>query len=155
MDVQTYLFGVDLSEANKVGVKSDRIFPYQWRETDRYILFIYTLIQDNKNNGGGESVTFFYSYFDKKSRQLYHFFEGTTRLDSQLFMENSVSGALPFILSYAEIEDHQLSVIYSKKRLDDIIKSRGFSSLPLEQRNKLKTLYHELDDSEVLIMILE
>jgi len=142
VDLQTYLFGVI----------SEKLFPYKWRETDRYILFIYTLIHDNKEGGNAQ---FFYSYFDKKSRQLYHFSEGTTRPDSQFFMENSISGALPFILSYAEIEDHQLRVIYSKKRLDNIIRSRGFSSLPLEQRNKLRTLHHELDDSEVLIMILE
>ena len=155
IDVQTYLFGVDLSEVNLVGVKSEKLFPYKWRETDRYILFIYTLIHDFKNNSGGESVTFFYSYFDKKSRQLYHFSEGAAVPDNQFFMENSIPEALPFILSHAEIGDRQLHVVYSKKRLEDIIKSRRFASFPLEQRNKLRMLHHELDDSEVLIMILE
>ena len=145
VDVQTYLFG-DLSE---------KLIPYKWRETDRYVLFIYTQINKKQNNRNGESVTFFYSYFDKKSRQFYHFSEGTGFSDNQFFMENSIPGALPFILSHAEIGDHQLQVVYSKKRLEDIVKSRRFASLPTEQRNKLRTTLYELDDNEVLIMILE
>ena len=145
VDVQTYLFG-DLSE---------KLIPYKWRETNQYVLFIYTQINKNQNNRSGESVTFFYSYFDKKSRQLYHFSEGTVFPDSQFFMENSIPDALPFILSHAEIEDNHLQVVYSKKRLEDIVKSRRFASLPPEQRNNLRAMQNELDDSEVLIMILE
>ena len=143
--VQTYLFG-DLSE---------KLIPYKWRETDRYILFIYTQIHKNQNNRGGESVMFFYSYYDKKSRRLYHFSEGTALSDGQFFVENPIPDALPFILSQAEIEDNQLRVVYSKKRLNEISKTRGFASLSLEQRNKLRSMQNELDDSEVLIMILE
>jgi hypothetical protein len=73
----------------------------------------------------------------------------------QFFIENQISDALPFLLSYAEVEDHQLCVFYTKKRLEDLIKNNSFASLPLEQQNKLKTLQNELDDNEVLIMILE
>ena len=59
------------------------------------------------------------------------------------------------MLSYTEIEDNQLRVVYTKKRLEEISKSKEFASLPAEQQNKLKTMQNELDDSEVLIMILE
>jgi len=145
VNISTYLFGNI----------SGKLLPYKWRETDRYILFIYTQIHKNQNNRSGESVTFFYSYYDKKSRQLYHFSDGTATSDGQFFVENPIPDALPFILSHAEIEDNQLRVVYSKKRLNEIGKTRGFASLSLEQRNKLRSMQNELDDSEVLIMILE
>jgi len=70
-------------------------------------------------------------------------------------MENPIPDALPFMWSYAETEDHQFRVIYTKKRLEEISKNKEFASLSTEQQNKLKMLQNELEDNEVLIMILE
>ena len=145
IDVQTYLYGN----------QSGKLLAYTWKESDRYVLFIYTQDRDTPNNRKDGSVKFFYSYYDKKSRQFYHFSEGSTIAPEQFFMENPVPDALPFILSHADIQDNQLWVCYSKKRLEEISKNKGFASLSPEQQNKLKTLQNELDDSEVLIMILE
>jgi hypothetical protein len=144
-DVQTFFKG-DLSE---------KLLPSTLEETDRFVLFVYTQNRDIPNNRKAGSVKFFYSYYDKKTRQLYHFSEGTTVPEDDFFLENSIPDALPFILSSADIADNQLRVCYSKRRLADMIKNKGFASLPPEQQNKLKTLQNDLDDSEVLIMILE
>ena len=145
IDVQTYLYGN----------QSGKLLAYTWKESDRYVLFVYTQGRDTHDNREKGLVQFFYSYFDKKSRQFYHFSEGSTIPEQEFFMENPLPDALPFILSHAEIQDSQLQVCYSKKRLEAICKNKGFASLSPEQQNKLKTLQNELDDSEVLIMILE
>ena len=144
-DVQTYLFG-NISE---------KLIPNTWKETDQYILFGYTQNIPSPLNKQNGSVQFFYSYFDKKSRQFYHFSEGTSIPFDQYFMENPIPDALPFMWSYAETEDHQFRVIYTKKRLEEISKNKEFASLSTEQQNKLKMLQNELEDNEVLIMILE
>ena len=145
LDVQTALYGD----------QSQKLRTYTWEESNRYILFIYTQNYDCQNNRNNGSVKFFYSFYDKKSRQLYHFSEGTTMPEDHFFIENPIPDALPFILSSVEIEENQLRVCYSKRRLEDIIKNKGFASLSPEQQEKVKTLQSELDESEVLIMILE
>jgi hypothetical protein len=150
-------FGTYRADVNTFfnGNLSEKLLPGTWREADRYVLFTYTQERDTPNNRRDGSVKFFYSYYDKLSRQLYHFSEETTVPPDLFFMENPVADGLPFMLSHAEIEDNQLRVVYSKKRLEEIIQNKGFASLPSEQQNKLKTMQNELDDSEVLIMILQ
>ena len=145
IDMQTFLYG-----------KQDKyLLPYTWKEANKYILFIYTQNRDTPNNRKDGSVKFFYSYYDKKSLQLYHFSEGTTKPENEFLMENSIPDALPFILSDAKISDNQLMVVYSKTRLEKVIKNKGFASLSPEQQKKLKTVQSELGESAVLIMILE
>ena len=134
---------------------SNKFFPDKWIETDKYVLFTYNKDRDFPNNRAKGNVKFFYSYYDKKSRQLYHFSEGTTIPEEELFIENPLPGSLPFMLSYVDITDNQLRAFYSKKRLEELIKNKEFASLPSEQQNKLKTIQNELGESEVLIMILE
>ena len=126
-----------------------------WRESNRYVLFVYTQNRNSPNNRRDGTVKFFYTYYDKNNRQFYHFSEETTVPDDELLLENPIPDALPVLLKYADIEDHQLRMVYSKKRLEEIIKNKEFASLPPEQQNKLKAIQTELDDSEVLIMILE
>ena len=126
-----------------------------WKETDRFILFVYTQGRNAPINRRNGIVKFFYSYFDKKSRQLYHLNEGTTATENEILIENPIPNALPFLLSQVNIDNNLLFVCFSKKRLEEIIKNKGFSSLPTEQQNRLKTTQKELDDNEVLIMFLE
>jgi len=146
----TYKLDISLAEDF-----SNKFFPDIWKETDKYILFTYNKDRDFPNNRAKGNVKFFYSYYDKKSRQFYHFCEGTTIPEQEFFIENPLPDGLPFILSYVDINDNQLRVFYSKKRLENIIKNKQFSSLSPEIQNKLKTMQSELGESEVLIMILE
>jgi hypothetical protein len=148
--------------SNRLGIEtalygdhSGNLTPYSWKESDKYVLFIYKKDLDFPNNRTVGNLKFFYTYFDKKSRQFYHFSEETNVYDDQYLMENPVPDALPFMLSYADITENQLRVCYSKKRLEEIINSKGFSSLPHAQQNKLETIHSELNINEVLIMILE
>ena len=134
---------------------SEKLLPVIWKEADRYILFTYTQNRNSLNNRREGSVKFFYSYYDKNSRQFYHFSEGTTVSDDEFLLDNSVPDALPVLLKYVDIEDNQLRVVYSKKRLEEIINNKEFASFSPELQNKLKALQNELDDSEVMIMILE
>ena len=126
-----------------------------WKETDRYILFSYTQGRNSINNRRNGLVKFFYSYFDKNNRQLYHLNEDTTATKNEILIENSIPNALPFLLSHVNIDNNQLYVCYSKKRLEEITNSKGFSFLPPEQQNRLKSLQKELGDNEVHIMFLE
>ena len=134
---------------------SDKFFPNIWKETGKYVLFTYDRNYDSPNNRRDGLVKFFYSYYDKQSRQFYHFCEGTAIPKQEFFIENPVSDALPFILSSAVIEEERLWVCYTKRRLENIINNKAFASLASEQQSKLKTLQNELHESEVLIMILE
>lgn len=126
-----------------------------WKETDRYILFTYTQGRNTLNNKRNGLVKFFHAYFDKDNRQLYHLSEGTTAPEDEVLIENPIPDALPFLLSQVSIDNDQLYVCFSMKRLEDIIQNKGFSSLPPEQQNRLKTARKELDDNEVLIMFLK
>ena len=137
------------------GNVSEKLLPHKWIEAEQYILFIYTQNRDTPTNRENGSVQFFYSYYDKKNRQFYHFSEGTSIPFDQYFMENPIPEALPFMWSYTETDDHQLRVLFTKKRLEEISKAKEFASLSPEQQNKLKTMQNELEDNEVLIMILE
>ena len=133
----------------------EKMRTYSWKETDQFILFTYTQGRNAPINRRNGFVKFFYSYFDKKDRQLYHLNEGTTALENEILIENSIPDALPFLLSQVIIDNNQLYVCYSKKRLEEIIKSKGFSTLTSEKQNKLKTVQKELNENEVLIMFLE
>ena len=145
LDVQTALYGD----------QSKKLRPSSWYENEQYVLFVYTQNRDNQKNRNDGSVKFFYAYYDKKSRQFYHFSEETAIPEDQFFVENPIPDALPFMLSYSEISDNQLRVYYSKRRLEEIIKNKGFASLSPEQQSKIKTMQNDLGESEVLIMILE
>ena len=137
------------------GNLSEKLLPERWMETDQYILFFYTQDRNHQINRTNGIVKFFYSYYDKKSRQYYHFGEGNNIPDDAFYMENPIPDALPFMLSYTDMADNQLRVFYTKTRLVTISKTKEFASLPAEQQNQLKTIQNELDDNEVLIMILE
>ena len=134
---------------------SNKYFPDKWKETDKFVLFTYNKDRDFPNNRTNGIVKFFYAYYDKQSRQFYHFCDETTIPEQQFLIENQVPDTLPFMLSSVNIMEKHLWVCYSKKRLEEIIENKEFASLPSEQQNKLKTMQNELDDSEVLIMILE
>jgi len=140
IEVQNYLYGDS----------PEKLCPSTWKEANQYILFFYIQNRESRNNR-----KFFYSYYDKKSRQFYHFCEGTTIPEQEFFIENPLPDGLPFILSYVDISENQLRVVYSKKRLENIIKNKQFASLPPEQQNKINTMQSDLGESEVLIMILE
>ena len=133
----------------------DKLRPDKWIEADRYILFVYKQGYDSHNNRRDGLVKFFYSYFDKTNRQLYHITAGTTVSENEFLIENPIPDALPFLMSQVDINKNNLFVCYSKNRLGEIIKNKGFSSLPPEQQNRLISFQKELDDSEALIMILE
>jgi|GEM_PF-1484617 len=150
-------FGLYKADARTILTEDqhDKMRPDLWFETDRYILFTYTHGRNAPINRQNGLVKFFYSYYDKKSRQLYHLNEGTTVQKNEFLIENPLPDALPFMLSKVDIENNQFRVCYNKKRLEEIINSKGFSSLPSVQQNRLKTFHKELDDNEVLIMILE
>ena len=133
----------------------DKLRPAALKETDRFILFAYTQGRDAPNNRRNGLVKFFYSYFDKTKRQFYHLDEGTTVPYNEFLIECSIPNSIPFLFSHINFDNNQFSVCYSKKRLEEIIKNKGFSSLSSEQQNRFKTLLKELDDNEVLIMFLE
>ena len=135
--------------------QSEKLYPSTWRESNQYILFVYTLNRNTPNNKRDGSVKFFYSYYDKNSQQFHHFSEGSATSENEFFIENSIPDALPVILSHADIEGNQLRVCYNKRRLEEIINNASFKSLSPEQQNKLKTMQKELDDEEILLMILE
>ena len=126
-----------------------------WKESERYILLAYKqnyAVEDEITQG---KIKFFYAFYDKKSRQLFHFNEGVNAAPREFFIDSSIPDALPFILWHADIGEKQLSVVFSKKRLENMMKKKGFANLPAEQRDKLKTLQNELADNEVLIMVLQ
>ena len=150
-------FGIYKVDARTIFTENqpDKIRPGLWIENDQFILFTYTHGRNAPINRQNGLVKFFYSYFDKKKEQLYHFSEGTSVADNEFLIENPLSDALPFLLSKVVIENNQLRIYYNKKQLEEIINNKGFSSLPSEQQNRLTTLQKELDDNEVLIMFLE
>ena len=133
----------------------DKMRPTFWKESEKYILLVYNQNRNTFNNREQGLVKFFYAFYDRKSRQLFHMNEGVIVEPPEFFIENSIPDALPFILSHASIGKKQLSVVFSKKRMENMMKKKGFASLPAEQREKLKTLQNELADNEVLIMVLQ
>ena len=147
-------FGPYKVDAELAADFSNKFLPDIWKETSRYVLFTYNKDRDTPNNRINGIVKFFYAYYDKQTRQFYHFCEETTIPEQQFLIENSVPNALPFMLSYAKIFEYSILVCYNKKRLETIIKAKGFASFAPDLQEKIKTLHSELDESEVIIMII-
>ena len=134
---------------------SDKFFPDIWKETSKYVLMTYNRDFYSKSNVENGIVQYFYSFYDKQSKQFYHFCEPTTIPKKEFLIDNSVPNALPFILSYANVYENGIMVYYSKKRLNDIIQNKDFPSLPPEQQKLLQDSYNDLEENEVLIMYLQ
>ncbi len=142
-DVQTALRG------NKEG----KIFINTILETDDFLFTIHTENYDSPNNRKNGSVKFFYSYYDKKSQKRYSI---PSAVFPEVFtLKNSVPGAIPVLAENMRVYQDKLYVSYTKIRLKEMIDSPGFASFPATQQEKLKELYDDLADSELLIMILQ
>lgn len=142
-DVQTALKG------NKAG----KIFINTLQETDDFLFLIHTENYDCPNNRNSGLVKFFYSYFDKKEKKRYG-------ISSSVFPEvftlrNSNLNTIPLLMKNTGVYEDKLYAAYTKIQLKEIIDSQGFSSFPELQQQKMKELYNDLSDYELLVMILK
>ncbi len=137
-----------------LGKKKDKLIPYHWMETDKYIFFIYTKNYVCPNTLKSNSVDFFFSYYDKKTGSLYHLPESGTH-QSDFFMKTDMEDVLPFMIQDGSFHDGKFYVYFWKSKLDKMMKHKDFASSPAKQQEKMRSLYEELKDGEILVMILE
>lgn len=143
LDVETALYGD----------KSNKLIPYEWFETDDFAFLIYTKDYDCPNNRKSGSVKFNYCYYDKKSKALYDI--PSNKLPEEYLINNSIEGGIPLIGNNAKANGKLLYIGYTKAQLESVIKQKDFSSLPQAQQDKVNSLYDDLGEQELLVMILE
>jgi hypothetical protein len=143
LDIQTALWG------NKAG----KLIPYDWIETKDFVFFIYTENYDCQNCREKQTVKFFYSYYDKKSRQLYRI--PVMEYPEEYWLSNSIENSIPLVGENIRSHDAFLYVGYTKLQLEKILKHKNFASLPAPQQEKTKELYNDMVDGELWVMILE
>ncbi len=136
------------------GDKSNKFIPEQWMETDQYILFVYTENYDCQTNREGGKVKFFFSYYDKKSRMIYHI-PSENKFQEALLINNSLEGGIPLQVRGMKSQGKQLMVYYSKPGLNRIIQLQDFGKLSANQQTKVKEVYDQMASNEILVMILE
>lgn len=143
LDIQTGLYG------NKAG----KLIPYTWLEAKDFIFITYTENYDCPNNRNNGSVKFFYTYYDKKSGNLYQL--PANGFPEDQLINNSIDGAIPVVGNIAKTDNKSLSIAYTKAQLGKIINGKNFKSLPQQQQDNLQQQFDNLSDQEMLIMILE
>lgn len=143
LDLQTALYGD----------KSDKLIPYTWLETENFIIIIYTQNYDSPNNRNNGSVKFFYTFFDKAEKKIYQI--PTQGFPEDFILKNSIEGGIPLPTNTAKCYNKMIYTGYTKKQLEMILKNKSFHTLPKNQQDKVKSLYDELTDTEMLVMILE
>jgi hypothetical protein len=143
LDIQTALYGD----------KAGKLIPNTWMEAKDFILFTYTENYDCPNCREKGTVKFFYSYYDKKSKQLYQLpVEGYPK---DYWTNNSLENSIPLGGETWQINGASLSISYSKAQLENLMKHKNFSAIPVAQQEKTKALYNDLSEDELLVMILE
>ncbi len=135
------------------GDKKGKIFIERLLETDDFLFVVHTENYDCPNNRKSGAVKFFYSYYEKKSGKYYSI--PRAEFPEVFTLENSIEGTIPLILSNASVYNNKLYSSYTKIQLKEIMDSKTFTTLPTAQQEKLKTLYDEMDEYKLLIMVLE
>ena len=175
-------FGIYKSDVHTAltGDKSEKLIPIDWFETEKFIIVIHSKNIDSPNNRRDNSVKFFYSYYDKLNKQLYRIpYNG---IPENLFISNDINNGIPFLFDNVSINTNYIASAfkkgeryhlhyfllnkslttggnfytgYTKTLLAKIMERQNFSSLPDEQQKKTLTIYDEMTDDELLVMILE
>jgi hypothetical protein len=143
LDVNTALFGD----------KSGKLIPNEWVEADKFAVIIHTENYDCPNNRNNHTVKFFYSYYDKNARKLYRipFYD----FPDDFILSNEIDDGLPIWFDYMQAYGENLYVRYTKAHLETLLKHKNFSSLPAAQQAKARSMYDDLAEGEMLVMILE
>ncbi|MDR0697641.1 MAG: DUF4933 domain-containing protein [Tannerella sp.] len=142
-DVNTALFGD----------KSDKLIPNGWIETDKFAVIIHTENYDCPANRNNHSVKFFYSYYDKNENKLYRI--PFDNFPDDFILSNEIDESLPILFNEMQVYGKNLYTRYTKAHLEMMLKHKSFSSLPVAQQEKTRSMYEDMDESEMLIMILE
>lgn len=154
----TYIFDfgmqrLDINTGLK-GDKADKFIPYKWVETPSFIFFTYTKNYDCLNTRNNGTITFFYSWYDKVNKQLYHIpSEGV--FPEEMLIPNPLPDGIPFSSDLITCQDNKLVLFYTRKRLEDIMKFKTFNSLPEAQQAKTKALYNGMTNQQMIVMVIE
>lgn len=143
LDVETALYGD----------KSNKLIPYEWFETDDFAFIIYTKNYDCPSNRQSGSVKFNYCYYDKQTKVFYNI--PSDKLPEEYLINNSIEGGIPLIGNNVKANGKLLYIGYTKAQLESVIKQKDFASLPQAQQDKVNSLYDDLGEQELLVMILE
>jgi hypothetical protein len=143
LDIQTALYGD----------KAGKLIPNDWLEANDFILFVYTENYDCYNTRENGAVKFFYSYYDKKKKQLYRipakgFFD-------DYWIKNSLEKGIPFTTERLQTHNALIYASYSKVQLENMLKDKQFSSVPVAQQEQIRALADDMMEDELLVMILE
>ncbi len=142
------------AKTGATGDKSQKLIPYFWKESNQFILFSYTKNYDCPKNRQEGKVSFFHSYIDKSTHQIYQIPTSST-FPNDVLLKNTVEGSFPMFIEQIYFRDNRVYTSYSKKNLIKMMKHQDFSSLPADQQQRVKTESERLSEQEVLVMIME
>ena len=143
LDLETALYGK----------KDGKLIPGTWLETEGFIYISCADGHDTPRNRDNNTVKFQYTVYDKKNKQTYSLPD--TCIPEEVLLNNSITGGLPLFASKTKCYKDKLYTSYSKRSLEQLIKSSSFASLPTEQQEKIKQLKNDLSETDLLIMIIQ
>ena len=135
------------------GDKEGKLIPGLWLETGKFVYASHTENENTETTRKDGSVKFFHSYYDKTGKKLYRIPAFGTPQD--LLLKSGNDNIIPVPAAAARCGDNSLSVFYTKSRLKGIIDGEGFSSLSKVQQDRVNSLYGDLADDELLVMVLK
>lgn len=136
------------------GDKTDKLIPYKWVETPAFIFFTYSKNYDCPNTRNSGTITFFYSWYDKKNKQLNHISSDGV-FPEEMLIPNPIPDGIPFSSDLITCQDNKLVISYTRKRLEDMMNFKTFKSLPEAQQAKTKALYNSMNNQQMVVMIIE
>ena len=135
------------------GDKTGKLMQKKLIETGKFLLVVNCENEDNYNNRQNGKVQFLYSVYDKGNNIHY-------KINNEIFPEdywisNSVKDGIPVYMNTVKSDGKKMYAGYTKARLESLINNKNFSSFSKEQQDKIKLLYNELTNDEMIVMILE
>lgn len=136
------------------GDKSQTYIAAKWLDTDKFILFTYSRNYDCPNTRNNKTVTYQYALYDKKEKQLFKLPADGIYPDEYL-LPVPLTGGIPVVLEDVSYQDDKLVTSYTKRKLQEMQKLTSFSKLPADQKERIRNMEQSLDETEMIVMILE
>lgn len=131
------------------GKNGNKKLPRHLLETKDFLLFSY----DKYSSDDYKSNQPHCCFLDKKTQRLYQ--APDKEKTDMIMISNSLQDGIPFLLDQTEFNGKSIYTYYPHNMLKAMIEDPNFKTLPQSQQEKTKSLYSELPEQEILVMILE
>lgn len=137
------------------GSKVGKYFISKIKEAEDFLYIVHTSNYDCPNNRNNGAVKFYYSLYDKRQKRFYRVGGGADSIFPEDFtVNNSIKDGFPLNIAGVKSSGKNIYVSYNKLQLRKIIEDKRFSTYSAAQQQKLRSLYSNLPDGALLVVML-